>query len=105
MSRGADHDVVAMRGAAAPPRRNGELVFEAPWQGRAFGLGVAICERGCYPWIDFQARLIDAIAANGSGEYYERWLEVLGRLLVEKGLVSEAELELRTRDFVSGARD
>ena len=25
-------------GPLAPPRRNGELVFEAPWETRAFGL-------------------------------------------------------------------
>ena len=29
-------EVTGMTGAAALPRRNGELVFEAPWQGRAF---------------------------------------------------------------------
>ena len=27
-----------LQGPAAPPRANGELVFEQPWQGRAFGL-------------------------------------------------------------------
>lgn len=34
-----------MSGAAALPRRNGELVFEAPWQGRAFGLALALAGR------------------------------------------------------------
>jgi hypothetical protein len=29
----------------APPRDNGELTFEAPWQGRAFGMAVALQEK------------------------------------------------------------
>ncbi len=29
----------------AVPRRNGELVFEAPWEGRVFGMTVAL--RAC----------------------------------------------------------
>ena len=32
--------VGSLDGVAALPRKNGELVFEAPWQGRAFGLAV-----------------------------------------------------------------
>ena len=31
---------------AAPPRRNGELVFEVPWESRAFGVALALCEAG-----------------------------------------------------------
>ena len=33
-------------GAAAPPRSNGELVFEAPWESRSFGMAVALSEPG-----------------------------------------------------------
>ena len=29
-------------GPAAPPRDNGELVFAAPWESRAFGLALAL---------------------------------------------------------------
>ena len=32
-------------GPAAPPRANGELVFEAPWESRAFGIAIALVER------------------------------------------------------------
>ena len=33
-------------GPAAPPRDNGELVFAAPWESRAFGLALALNEAG-----------------------------------------------------------
>ena len=42
--------VTAMTGAAALPRRNGELVFDAPWQGRAFGLALALVQRLGLEW-------------------------------------------------------
>ena len=39
---GVDREVASLEGTAALPRRNGELVFEAPWQGRAFGMAVVL---------------------------------------------------------------
>ena len=36
----------SMEGQAALPRKNGELVFDEPWQGRVFGMAVALHERG-----------------------------------------------------------
>jgi nitrile hydratase accessory protein len=80
------------------PRRNGELVFEAPWESRAFGLAVALQERGVYEWGDFSERLAAEIAArepdDGSG-YYERWLAAFERVLLERGVVTEAEIAAR----------
>jgi len=46
----------------APPMANGELVFEAPWQARAFGMARALCEQGLYTWDEFREELIAAIA-------------------------------------------
>lgn len=104
-----DLEVAAMTDEAALPRKNGELVFEAPWEGRAFGLGVALCERGHYPWRDFQASLIDAVAVGTPGErerrYYEHWLAALEKLLVGRGVLDPAEIERRTAEYLSGERD
>lgn len=82
-----------LEGPAAPPRRNGELVFEELWQGRAFGLAVALHEQGLYAWDEFRGRLIDAIAEDEQDVYYERWLAAFERLLLERGLLSAAEIE------------
>ena len=78
MSSPADHGISGMTGDEALPRRNGELVFEAPWEGRAFGLAVAMDESGVYDWADFRDRLVAETAADErDGEptgYYQRWL-------------------------------
>jgi hypothetical protein len=52
-------------GPAAPPRRNGELVFAAPWERRLFGVTMALHERGVFAWGEFSAHLIDEIALDG----------------------------------------
>jgi nitrile hydratase accessory protein len=92
--RGAEIDpaVSAMDGVAAPPRRNGELVFEAPWQGRAFGLALVLVESLGLQWNDFQRHLIAAIGEAPDTPYYESWVEALERLLGEHGVAVD-ELE------------
>ncbi len=95
---------VDIDGAGAPPRRNGELVFQEPWEGRAFGLAVALGHRGLYPWEAFRSRLIAAIA-EADRAYYESWLAALETLLVEHRILTPAEIEDRTRQFVTGERD
>lgn len=104
-----DRRISQMPGPAAPPRKNGELVFAAPWQGRAFGVGVALCHRGAYRWEEFQRRLITEVAsADAAGEpgvYYEQWLAALEKLLVEKQVVSPEEIARRAAEIRRGDRE
>jgi nitrile hydratase accessory protein len=81
-------------GPDGPPRANGELVFEAPWESRAFGAAVALHEAGALDYERFRAALIEEIAAS-DGAYYERWAAALERVLVAGGVVSEDELDAR----------
>ena len=102
-------EIADMDGAAALPRKNGELVFDEAWQGRIFGMTVAMSDEACFEWREFQAQLIAEIAhAEREGEstsYYERWLRAFERLLAAKGLLAARALAERTRDFESGRRD
>ena len=89
-------------GPAAPPRDNGELVFAAPWESRAFGVALALHDSGCIDWEDFRQSLIGEIAtweaAHPSGEgwsYYECWLRSLERVVSAKGLVGAEDLRER----------
>jgi nitrile hydratase accessory protein len=104
-----DQVVTAMQGPAAPPRRNGELVFEEPWQGRVFGMAVALHEQGAYEWEEFREALIDRIAAaerrGAPFVYYEIWLETFEALLRARGLVTQDELDETTYQFEFGERD
>jgi len=102
-------EIADMGGAAALPRKNGELVFAEAWQGRIFGMTVAMSHEACFEWREFQTQLIAEIAhAERDGEstsYYERWLHAFERLLADKGLLDSGALAERTRDFESGRRD
>ncbi len=98
--------LVDATGAASPPRRNGELVFEAPWESRAFGVAMALHERGTLDFEEFRARLIDEIqgwqAAHPGSDgwaYYERWLAALERAVVERGLLAPKEIEARAAEI------
>lgn len=101
--------VAVMEGQAALPRKNGELVFDEPWQGRAFGMAVALHEGGAYDWEEFRQELIAQIAAAetrpGPFVYYEVWLATFEALLAAKGIVSPGELDETTFQFEFGERD
>jgi nitrile hydratase accessory protein len=91
-------------GDIAPPMSNGEVVFEAPWQGRVFGMARALAEAGFYTWDEFRASLIREIAAwdrhgEGAYAYYDHFLRALERLLEAKGVVDTGTLERRFRAF------
>ena len=67
------------------PRHNGELVFAAPWEGRAFGLAAAYVDATGGDWAAFRAQLIAAIADLPYGTpYYEAWVEALERLVAPR---------------------
>lgn len=93
----------------AVPRKNGELVFAAPWEGRIFGMAVALGDNAVYPWDAFRDRLAVEIAAaeeHGDGSpYYERWLASFERLLLETAIVTPDELDARTAEYAAGVYD
>ena len=94
-----DNQISSMHGLEALPRKNGELVFEQPWESRAFGLAVGLSEAGVLPWPEFREALVSAIQESeqhGDGRsYYEQWASALERLALEKGLVTEEGLQGR----------
>lgn len=89
-------------GREAPPRSNGELIFEAPWQSRVFGLAVSLVEQGVFSWTEFQSALVAAIArweSQGAGRqvwsYYGCWQEALERTVAGRGLIDDSEIKQR----------
>ena len=103
---------VPLKGRYEPPLENGEVVFEAPWQGRVFGLAVRLAEEQVFQWAEFQASLIEVVGewdeANidapdgGDYPYFELFAEALSRLLVTGGHLTSLEIE--TRDAALAAR-
>jgi nitrile hydratase accessory protein len=89
-------EIAFMEGQHAPPRDNGELVFTAPWEGRAFALAVALVERLELPWDAFRQRLMDAIADDPDRPYYESWAAALETLVISLGLSTPDALDSAT---------
>lgn len=99
-------------GAADLPRKNGELVFAAPWEGRAFGMAVALTDGQRAAWEGFRQRLIaeiaateEAVGADEQFEYYERWLRAFESFVLDAGLMTAEELDARTNEYAIGLRD
>jgi nitrile hydratase accessory protein len=91
---------------AAVPRRNGELVFAAPWEGRAFGMVMAMAEAEVFDWEDFRRRLIERIASAGPATpYYESWLAAFEDAVLSRKLVGPPELHTRAEEFRTLERD
>jgi nitrile hydratase accessory protein len=97
MSTVSEQVAADLNSPASIPRRNGEPVFNEPWESRAFGMAVALCERGLYAWDEFRDHLIAEItAADARGlhsSYYERFLAALENLLIIKGTCPATEIE------------
>ena len=108
MTQEIEREVTEMSGTSALPRSNGELVFENPWEGRAFGVAVALTNAGRYEWREFNRVFIEHITrAEQSGDpstYYQRWLAALEELALKKGLVSAQELDQRAQQFAAEDR-
>ena len=64
------------------PRRNGELVFDAPWQSTVFGLAAAVTDNAFGGDREpFRQQLIRAIAAEPGRPYWESWTAALEALV------------------------
>lgn len=109
MTQKADRQIATMETQIALPRENGDLVFQAPWEARAFGLAVALNEREIYEWREFSAELAAKIAAaepnNNPANYYAQWIASLAELIVTKGLISREQLDARTAECAAGIHD
>jgi nitrile hydratase accessory protein len=96
-------------GPTAPPRANGELVFEAPWQSRVFGLTMSLCDTGAITWSRFRDCLIESIGewdhshdeSESGYDYWERWLAALTGLLEEGDLLEGAALTIREQQYAA----
>ena len=109
MTAEADPEVAQMEGVEALPRKNGELTFDALWEGRVFGMAVGLNDQGVYMWREFRDQLVEEIGAADAAEsestYYERFLAAFEKLALKKDLVTLGELDARTEEYASGERD
>jgi nitrile hydratase accessory protein len=101
----ADRPATALDGELSLPRKNGELVFEAPWEGRAFGMALALTDGGPLQWNDFRRRLVAQIDTAPDHRYYEQWLAAFEALVTDAGLLTRDQLDRRAAEYRSLERD
>jgi nitrile hydratase accessory protein len=96
-------------GPLSPPRRNGELVFDALWESRVFGMTMTLYERGAFQWNEFRDRLIATIAAweathdrdDPSYRYWDCWLAAFESLVADTGLCAPHALDARVAELAA----
>jgi nitrile hydratase subunit beta len=88
------HDLGGMDGFGPVEVDPAEPVFHAPWEGRVFGMLLALAGRGLAT-ADAYRHAVERMepARYLTASYYERMLTGLATLLVERGIVTRAELE------------
>ena len=84
-----------LNGPVSPPRDNGEIVFDAPWERRLFGLTVALCRSDTCDWESFRQRLIQRIADYGTRPYWRSWAAAFEDILFDTATLMPAELDAR----------
>lgn len=74
-------------------------VFRAPWEAQAFGLALALYERGVFTWPEWTRALSEEIATaqeregpDDGSRYFEHWLAALESLVAQKRVTSADEL-------------
>ncbi len=88
------HDLGGMDGFGPVEVETNEPVFHRPWERRVFGLTAGRPQVGNVH--EFR-HAIERMAPEHylASSYYEHWLTGLATLLVEKGLLTRAELDVR----------
>ena len=88
-----------LAGVVSPPRDNGEIVFAAPWERRAFGLTVALCRTRRCDWEAFRQRLIVRITEDEGRNYWASWAAALEDVLETTDGLDPAELDALARAY------
>lgn len=90
------HDMGGMHGFGSIPQETGDSVFHEPWQGRMFGIALALGPQGIYDpnGMRFDLESMGPAEYLGSS-YYQRWLLVTERVLIAKGVLTREELDAK----------
>jgi nitrile hydratase len=99
------HDLGGMHGFGPVEREAGEPPFHAPWEAAVLAMMRAGGSRGVYNIDEFRHAIERMEPARYlQASYYEKWLDGITRLFVEKGVVSPEEIAAR-REFFAARPD
>lgn len=90
------------------PKNSEGPVFNEPWEAQAFALVIALHQQGAFTWDEWASTLSAEIThAQQAGDpdlgntYYQHWLQALERLVLEKSLSNDVEIERRVAQWKS----
>ena len=96
------HDLGGMQGFGRVMREENEPVFHARWEAEVLAMMRAGGGRGGYNLDEFRHAIERMRPAHYlAATYYEKWLDGITRLYMEKGVVTEAEMEARAAFFAA----
>jgi nitrile hydratase len=96
------HDLGGMHGFGPVEREADEPVFHAPWEAAVVAMRRSRALGRFFNIDEFRHGIERMDPAHYLGSsYYERWLDGLARVLIEKGVVTREELEERAASFVA----
>jgi nitrile hydratase beta subunit len=94
------HDLGGMQGFGPVEREENEPAFHAAWEAAVLAMMRAGGSRGLFNIDEFRHGIERMAPANYlRATYYEKWLDGVTRLLVEKGVVGAEELAARLAFF------
>ena len=94
------HDLGGMHGFGRVEREENEPPFHARWEAAVLAMERAGGARGLYNIDEFRHGIERMKPAHYlAATYYEKWLDGITRILVEKGVVSEEDVKARTAFF------
>ena len=87
------NDVGGMQGFPPLVREVDEPPFHSDWEAHVFAMNRALIGRGVYNLDEFRDAVERIPAAEYlAASYYERWFHAISTLLVEKGVVTAADI-------------
>lgn len=95
------------------PRENGELIFENPWESKVFAMAVILFKEGVYTWNQFNEEFVKKIGEHESknpqteavSQYYHNWMEAFEKILLDKDIITQEQLDKRSDEFATGKRN
>ena len=87
-------------GPVAPPRTNGELAFNAPWERRVFGVTMALTDE-VFSHEDFRQRLISRVGEAPERPYWQSWAAALEDVLSQACAIDVDALDARHQQFLA----
>ena len=94
------HDMGGMHGFGPIPREENDRVFPTTWEGRMFGMLLALGSQGVHDPDGLRAALESLEPSQYlTLSYFERWLRITEKALQAKGFITTEELDQRMKDF------